>query len=149
MTMRHLNTSLVPRREVILLGNAVFKKFLKSIQDEIDDKVFMIPYPKKCIAKINAAEKERKKAEDKLAETNEAVEALNTFTGMSQHAGRPRHACVGSCYLPPPLSLVLTRGSAPRTLLSLRLTPPRSMPPILRVISSTLAPRSGSTCSSE
>jgi hypothetical protein len=75
-----------PHREVILLGDAAFKKFLESIQVEIGGKALMIPYLEKRIAKVkdgagDAVEKERKKAGDELAEVKEAMEALNTFYG--------------------------------------------------------------------
>ncbi|RPA95784.1 hypothetical protein L873DRAFT_1845759 [Choiromyces venosus 120613-1] len=107
-TFEHKSPS-APRHEVILPGNAAFRKFLESIQVEIRGKALMIPYLERRIAKVkdvagDAAEKERKKAGDALAEVKEAMGALNTFYGdVSTRWASPDRRVLGHVVYSPPI----------------------------------------------
>ncbi|RPA93055.1 hypothetical protein L873DRAFT_1847409 [Choiromyces venosus 120613-1] len=107
-TFEHKSRS-APCREVILLGDAAFTKFLASIKLEIGGKAIIIPYLERRIADAkdmagDRGEKERKKAGDELAEAKEAVDALNTFYGeVSTHWASPDRRVLGHVIYSPPI----------------------------------------------
>ncbi|KAL5480626.1 hypothetical protein ACEPAI_1897 [Sanghuangporus weigelae] len=109
-TFEH-NSPSAPRREVILLSDAAFKKFLESIQVEIGEKALMIPYLERRIDKVqdvagDAAERERRKAGDELAEVKEAMEALNIFyEDVSTRWASPDKRVLGHVIYSPPIEL--------------------------------------------
>ncbi|KAI5116737.1 hypothetical protein M0805_001379 [Coniferiporia weirii] len=100
-----------PRHEVILLGDAAFNKFLKSIQDEIEWKAFRRLQLEKHITKTEgvageAAEMKRKEAGDELAKVKRAIEALNTFyEDVSTHWASPDKRVLGHVIYSPPIEL--------------------------------------------
>lgn len=100
-----------PRRDVILLGDAAFKKFLESIQVEIGGKALIIPHLKRRIARAvsmagDAAEIERKKIEDELAEAKRAMQVLDTFyRDVSKRWASPDERMLGHVIYSPPIEL--------------------------------------------
>ncbi|RPA99861.1 hypothetical protein L873DRAFT_1682426 [Choiromyces venosus 120613-1] len=98
-----------PRREVILLGDAAFRKFLESIQVAIGDKALMIQYLERYIAKVkdvagDVAEKECTNAGDELAKVKEAMDTLNTFYGdVSTRWASPDRRVLGYVVYSPPI----------------------------------------------
>lgn len=106
-TFEH-NSHSAPHHQVILLGDAVFKKFSESIQVEIERKALTTPYMERRIAKVkgvagDAAKRERKKAGDELAEVKEAMEALSLFSRdvPRRRANRERRVLGHVIYAPP------------------------------------------------
>lgn len=100
-----------PRNYFTVLGDAAFKEFLESIQAEIRGKALMKSYLERRIAKVkdmtgNAAEKERKKAGDELADVKEAMEAFNTFyEDVSTRWASPDKRMLGHIIYSPPIEL--------------------------------------------
>jgi hypothetical protein len=107
-TFEHKSPS-APHREVILLSDTGFKKFLDSIQFKIGSEEFMKQNLEWSIANVkdvagNEAEKERKK--DELAKEKEALEALNTFyQDVSTHWASPDQRMLGHIIYSPPIKL--------------------------------------------
>jgi len=102
------------RREVTLLGEAAFQKLLDTIQVERGDKALMIPYQERRLAKIKdvageAAEKERKKAQDGLAEAQNALQALTVFyDDVETHWSGQDNRIIGHVVYSPPITFTKT-----------------------------------------
>ncbi|KZS99904.1 uncharacterized protein LAESUDRAFT_765115 [Laetiporus sulphureus 93-53] len=89
-TFEHKSSA--PRREVILLGDAAFKKSLESIQVEIGEQPLTTPYLESRIANFagvagDEAETEREEAGDELAKMKKAKEALKASRGRTGRRG--------------------------------------------------------------
>ncbi|RPA94539.1 hypothetical protein L873DRAFT_1408743 [Choiromyces venosus 120613-1] len=146
-TFEHKSPS-APRREVILLGDAEFRKFLESIQVEIGGKALMIPYLERRIAKVkdvagDGVEKERKKAGDELAEVKEAMDALNTFYGdVSMRWASPDRRVLGHVVYSPHIEFGFGTEQYTQGFVVIEIDLSKINGTNLRVTSSTSAPRS-------
>ncbi|KDQ64793.1 hypothetical protein JAAARDRAFT_238133 [Jaapia argillacea MUCL 33604] len=101
----------MPRREVTLLGDAAFKNLLESIQVEIGGKAIVKEYLERRITKVagradEAAETERKEAQDELAKVNRAIKTLNKFyEDVSTRWAIPDERVLGHVIYSPPVEM--------------------------------------------
>lgn len=105
----HRNTS-QPRHNVTLFGDSAFKKFVQSIQIEIEENAIMTDIHERRIEYVEEnedarAKKARQNTEFKLAETRRAAKALDIFhQDVSTHWVTPESRALGHVILSPPIS---------------------------------------------
>jgi len=109
-TFEHKSHS-APRREVILLSDAAFEKFLKSVREEIGGNAIRVEYLESCIAEVagvagNEAARERENHGYELAKAKRAMEDLNTFyEDVSTRWASPEKRVLGHIIYSPPIQL--------------------------------------------
>ena len=99
-----------PGHEVILLSDAAFENYLRSIKDKIRGQEFEIEYQERRVAAARDAPddmvKRREDAEYKLAEAKRAIEALKAFyEEVSERWKNPERRVLGNVIYSPPIKL--------------------------------------------
>jgi len=106
-----------PRYNVILLGDMAFKRFLESIQSEVEDKRDIVDRQKERIMLFGVQDdpetnNKRRKAQALLDEAREAMDELNVFyKDVSTHWATQESRVLGHVIFSPPIGV----GVGPQT----------------------------------